>query len=920
MNLTQSQQDAVNHGDSNLQLIACAGSGKTEVIARRVAHLIKNGLRPSNIIAFTFTEKAAAELKERIVSRVREELGEIHGMAEMYVGTIHAFCLDLLTAEVPKYLKFDVLNEVQQALFIDRYSNKSGLTASTDLAGQALKRYRDTSHYLSAISILREADTDDNVLKNCTVLTGLDSYRSLLDETRHLDYSAIIEAAVEVLSCDAPLKERIAARVKHVIVDEYQDLNPIQEAVVWLLHELGAKVCVVGDDDQTIYQWRGSSVQGILTFAKRYPAVTTVKLEENFRSSTGIVETARPFIEQNTERLQKKMQPTNAQDFEEGDIVALSFADPDQEAAYIAQSLKAMRGVAIKEPTKDDPDHRRGISWSDMAVLLRSVRANGEPITRALDAAGIPYVVAGMNNLFGTPEAEAARQLFYFMANRAGIDAAALEGLWVAAGLGLDPAAVNRAVQKARALCDEFNASNLRNVRYGLQRVFLSFLDECSVREEKVANERGEIAFYNLGKFTQVITDFETIHYHSRPVDLYTGFANFLLFHAEDAYPEGWQDNQYANPDAVRVMTVHQAKGMQWPVVFVPALLKNRFPSKKQGGRGVWHLIPRNGVKDQVRYEGTIEDERRLFYVAMTRSQKFLHLTWAPVPGNKLFQNRSVFWDDILASKFVKRRAQDYSKRQRLDPAPKQGVSNVVFSFSDLKYFFECPYQFKLRVLYGFNPPIREELGFGRSLHNALAEVHARAIRGDYAAQSDVESLVETHLHVPFANPALKQRMEAAAEKVIGNYIDDNKADFDKIEFSEKQIDISLQDGVSVVGRIDLVRRKDTNETTIVDLKSNDRAQAEDVTEHQLHIYALGYEELTGKRADFVEIYELDERKRKPRSVDNDFIDDVKTKVRTAADALRQNDMPPAPEKAKCGKCDYCGMCAAGQGVTVTKP
>ena len=219
-----------------------------------------------------------------------------------------------------------------------------------------------------------------------------------------MDYSAIIEAAVEVLSCDVPLKERIAARVKHVIVDEYQDLNPIQEAVVWLLHELGAKVCVVGDDDQTIYQWRGSSVQGILTFAKRYPAVTTVKLEENFRSSTGIVETARPFIEQNTERLQKKMQPTNAQDFEEGDIVALSFADPDQEAAYIAQSLQALRGVAIKEPTKDDPDHRRGISWSDMAILLRSVRANGEPITRALDAAGIPYVVAGMNNLFGTPK------------------------------------------------------------------------------------------------------------------------------------------------------------------------------------------------------------------------------------------------------------------------------------------------------------------------------------------------------------------------------------------------------------------------------------------------------------------------------------------------------------------------------------
>lgn len=153
MTLTQPQQNAINHGDSNLQLIACAGSGKTEVIARRVAHLLKGGCRPKNVIAFTFTEKAAAELKERILSRCREELGELHGMAEMYIGTIHAFCLDLLTAEVPKYLKFDVLNEVQQALFIDRYSNKSGLTASTDLNGQPLKRFRDTP----AIGVLRGA-------------------------------------------------------------------------------------------------------------------------------------------------------------------------------------------------------------------------------------------------------------------------------------------------------------------------------------------------------------------------------------------------------------------------------------------------------------------------------------------------------------------------------------------------------------------------------------------------------------------------------------------------------------------------------------------------------------------------------------------------------------------------------------------
>src|SRR5262245_2415609 len=124
MNFTPNQLQAIGHHQGNLQLIACAGSGKTEVVARRVASLLRNGLAPRNIVAFTFTDKAAAELKERIVTRCREELGEIHGMAEMYVGTIHAFCLELLKSEVPKYLKYDVLNEVQQSLFIDRHSKK----------------------------------------------------------------------------------------------------------------------------------------------------------------------------------------------------------------------------------------------------------------------------------------------------------------------------------------------------------------------------------------------------------------------------------------------------------------------------------------------------------------------------------------------------------------------------------------------------------------------------------------------------------------------------------------------------------------------------------------------------------------------------------------------------------------------------
>ncbi|HVJ27651.1 MAG TPA: ATP-dependent DNA helicase [Vicinamibacterales bacterium] len=920
MNLTESQRRAIEHNGRNLQLIACAGSGKTEVVARRVVHLLTPGrpgtLEPKNIIAFTFTDKAAAELKERIVTRTHQSLGVIPGMAEMFVGTIHAFCLELLKAESPKHLKFEVLNEVQQGLFVDRNSKKSGLTASTDLKDVPLKRFRDTGHYVTALAILREAERDFAALGGCSVLRGLESYQGLLDDKCYLDYSSILEEAVDILTTNQGVRARLAERVKYVIVDEYQDVNPVQEAIAWSLHALGAHICVVGDDDQTIYQWRGSDVGNILTFDQRYPEVEQISLEENFRSSDGVVETARVFIQQNTVRLAKAMKPTGAQASESGDIVALSFDDPEAEARYIAETVKSLRGVAFAEG-----EIERGLSWSDMAILLRSVKANAEPITQAFQAAGIPFVVTGMANLFGTEEAEASRQLFYFMADRPGVDAESLKVAWETARLGLNPKALDLAINDAAAskaaLADP---EEKRWGQYSIQRVFLAFLEQSGVREERVPDGRGEVVFYNLGKFSQVISDFEQIHFQSKPLEKYASFAAFLEHRAETAYPEGWQDNQYANPDAVRIMTIHQAKGMQWPVVFVPALLKNRFPAARIGGRNVWHLLPRAGIRGQARFEGTIEDERRLFYVAMTRSQKYLHLTWAPIAGkNNRYAAASAFWNDVLVSKHVKRRASDYSTRKRLQPSPRAGVANVVFSFSDLKYFFECPYQFKLRVLYGFNAPIHEALGYGKSLHDALAEVHARAIRGDVADGSEVLRLVETHLHAPYAYPALRQQLEASAERVLRDYLSDNAQLFDKIEFSEKQVEVSLGDGVSIVGRIDLVRRIDTNETTIVDLKSSDRAQAEEVTETQLHVYALGYQELTGRRPDFVEIYELDERKRKPRSVDDDFIAEVKTKVRDAAAALRTGAFPSAPLPNKCGHCDYLSMCTAGRATASTK-
>ena len=254
---------------------------------------------------------------------------------------------------------------------------------------------------------------------------------------------------------------------------------------------------------------------------------------------------------------------------------------------------------------------------------------------------------------------------------------------------------------------------------------------------------------------------------------------------------------------------------------------------------------PRSGTRQ--RYEGSVEDKRRLFYVAITRSQKFLFLTWAPVPdpndstrSHRLFRAPSEFSESCLGFPSVRRRPVDFTKRTRLSPQPRSGIENVTLTFSELKYYFECPYQFKLRILYGFNPSIYEGLGYGRSLHNALADVHARVLNKESVGPEIVPELVETHLHLPYAYPALKEALTKAATRVLSKYLKDNAADLKNVIYSEKQVEIHLPDGITVDGRIDLVRRLDTQEISIVDLKSSDRAQQEDVTEAQLHIYALG--------------------------------------------------------------------------------
>lgn len=913
---TEAQAAAIACLDEPLQIIACAGSGKTQVISQRVAEILKQpGVEPRNVIAFTFTEKAAAELKERIHTVLEAEGVSTQGIAEMYVGTMHGYALDVVQRLVPETFKFSVLTDITTRLLIDRNSRKSGLTECPTLSPGTprLRRFLHSKLYMQATSVLRE-DTIDEEQVPAGVLKSHWDYMKLLYDNAYFDFTEMINLAVQLLEGDpdedaeAGLVQRhIRDEIRYLVVDEYQDVNPLQERLIRGLSQFGANVCVVGDDDQTIYQWRGSEVSNIVTFRDRYPGVRQVTLDDNFRSSEGVVEVGRSVAELIPfgQRLSKAMVASGHQRFDRSDLLAMDFTDPDAEASWICDRIQAMRGVAFSDTHDGEP---RGLSWSDCAVLFRSVAGDAGPLVDEMRRREIPFVIKGLNRLFDSPEIQAIVGVFRYIV--AEIDGRDLRTLFDEASLvptGGDWAAALRVLDEGR----DFDRGERWGV-YNIQRLYLECLEALTLREDTVPGDpaRAELVFYQLGKFSQAISDFEAVYFNTDPAQKYKAFADWLRFQAPDYYADADADVGYAAPDAVVISTVHQAKGMQWPVVFVPCLRKNRFPAKRQGGLGLFHVIPDAAVSSPDRYRGTFEDETRLFYVAVTRAQKYLFVSYSPVPGNRLYGRRSAFFDHTSRQSWFLTRDPG-APTPTLAPQAKRETPNVTLSFSELKYLFECPYQFKLRFLYGFNPPLHEALGYGKGLHDALAEAHKRALEGDVLTAAAAEELVDRHLHAPYAYPALRDALRSAAIKSVERYLTEHASDLERTVHSEKQIQVHVAPGITVDGRIDLVRRLDTDEVAIVDFKSTARAQDEDVTRDQLHVYAVGYQELTGERADLIEVLNLDEQGKTTRElVEDPLLTAVRGRIKEAGDALRDNDLPRLPVwEEKCSKCDLAELC-----------
>jgi DNA helicase-2/ATP-dependent DNA helicase PcrA len=891
---TESQKIAIETLDKNLQIIACAGSGKTQVISERVVNLIRNGAKPSEIIAFTYTEKAASELKVRILELCKEQLGKVEGLSEMYIGTIHSWCLDFLQDNIFEYQKFSVLDEIKLKLFVDKHYEEIGMMHA------GMERFKETGYFTQMMGLLREFELNKEFVTE-RQKESLVMFENKLKEHCYFDFTMIMTDLLDHLKNNPELRNKIKSKIKYLIVDEYQDINNVQEEIIENIYNLDTNICVVGDDDQNIYQWRGGDIKHIQGFKHKYKDVVYITLEDNFRSSPAIVEVALKVITNNENRLVKSMNAKSHQEYEKGDILYNEYTNTDDEYKGIVKQINSLRGVVFYDK---DKNVERGLDYSDFTILVRKWK-KADRIVDILKENNIPFVVTGVNSLFDTKEVKLAKLIFSYLAEE--IDQETFKTSWLDLSTLIKPENLDEAIEflninkpKKTGFYDQFN----------LQLTYLGFLKRIEINEEQFKNtyenladyDSGEIVFYNLGMFSQIINDFESIYYKSGPKSKLNSFLNFLRYVAEGYYPEGWLNNNYKVPNAVQITSIFQSKGLEYPVVFIPGLNKNYLPTSKRGGKGIWHFLAKEAIVGQEKFESSVEDERRLMYVAITRSKKFLFISRAP--ENTLYKHESTFGKEVKRSEYVfESKDRDFKERNRTEPKAKNNISNVTLNFSLLKDYFDDPYFFKIKTFYGFCSNIGKFMGYGKSLHDCLMELHRTYLDDKIVNKGELPALLNKHFYLPHCDEDNKEKMRNSGIKAINKYFDSNAETFKDIEYAEKEIQIDLGGGILVNGKIDLIKKRlenGTYEKTIIDFKSTKDSQTEYATIDQLQLYALGYEEITGEKPDFLEIFPLDdENERKKIEMKKEDMGKIKEKIKDAAENIRSNNLPFTPGKSE---------------------
>ena len=892
---------AVRHRGSHLQIIASAGSGKTEVVSQRVADLLADEVAPEGIVAFTFTDRAAAELRERIADRAAERLGEtvLDRLGAMFVGTIHAFCFRLLQRHVPRYETFDILDDHQLTAFLAREAGHLGLR---ELLHRDGRLFASIAMFLASVDVVENELLDPDAMPE-PFRTVLVDYLQTLDRYRLLTYGQQVARAVAELE-RGPVREAVRRDLRHLIVDEYQDVNPAQERLIELLAGPGVEVCVVGDDDQAIYQWRGSDVANIVSFADRYPAVETFTIATNRRSRPGIIAAANRFAKSIPERLDKTM---TAHRHPSGgvEVVVWSAEDEIREAGWVASLILELVDA--------------GLSYRDIAVLVRGRAAYGR-LVDTFSTFDIPVQPEGRTGLFEQAEATVLGRTFAWLAD---IDWRPRRGPGAAVELGalldeyqkvfeLEPGARNRLARRL----EEWKAAVPRSDRSAdLVGELYILLGELRVGTWDLGDPLSVNRLGTLARFTSLLADYESVRRRARPdVDApgeqvggqdrgdwyYRNLATHIVNYAQGAY-EGFDGEADYDLDAVDLTTVHRAKGLEWPAVLISSVTASRFPTTRTGERQEW-LVPRS-MFAAGRYEGSDADERRLFYVAMTRARD-----WLSVSRHTRVTTRAVapspYWSE--------------TDGVRAEPAeivlpplePAEGPDAIIeITYSELATFLDCAHAYRLRDIVGFKPRLAPELGYGKAVHHVLRTVaeHTRA-SGRVPSPEEIGRILDGDFFLPTANKPAHRNLKEAARRLIDEYARDHEADLHRVWETERPFELHLGQ-VTVTGRADVILDQEGGVPTglaILDYKTSARRR-DAVADLQLQVYSdAGRREGLDVRGAYV--HDLKVGSRTAIDVGQAALGRAEEVVLAAGERLRARDFSPSPG-VRCRSCEVRTVC-----------
>ena len=605
--LNPEQEAAVRTTEGPLLILAGAGSGKTRVITMRVAFMISQGIAPENILAVTFTNKAATEMRERLAGMVAHEEAK-----KVTMSTFHALCVRILRQDIQAlgYKKnFSIYDEGDQLGLIKK------ITARIAARDEKLDPHNAKNAISKAKNNGWREPQDDKTLLGAVFAR----YNAELKLLNAVDFDDLILLTVQLLNEHSEIRERWQRRFRYVMVDEFQDTNRLQLDLVALIagaREPGVRpnVAVVGDDDQSIYGWRGAEVSNILEFETHFPNPKVVKLEQNYRSTNIILGTANSLIKNNPRRRPKKLWSAK----EGGEKVKIiAMPDDRQEAEFIAEEINARKTA-------------ESLKWEDFAVLFR-MNAQSRLMEENLRRLHVPYRIIGGKSFFDRREVKDVLAYASCLLNVD--DDVALLRIVNTPARGISDATVEKATQWSitreqsvfKALRDPEFLSTLRKSTQESIETFATFLDDFETKlHEPLSNQPAVLR--TLIKDSGYLADLQrtcktpeewldrekSINDIMASFDQYEGRSDKGLqgFLDEMMLRQEREEDKEDDQGGVTLITLHASKGLEYPHVYLMGVEEGVIPH------------------DRSKLEGTVDEERRLLYVGITRAQKTLSLTW----------------------------------------------------------------------------------------------------------------------------------------------------------------------------------------------------------------------------------------------------------------------------------------------------